>query len=1075
VSIVDESLFGNSLPPWISFFENSPLEALDELFSNTYYQGSLNTVEPEHLLLDWAFAIDSIEFREMLDSALAKWIAQRWNSNYQSIEPIDLTWHRALRVTALLEPAPEKAIAELQLRQDTAVSYLGPLVRSRACDPLGWYWATVSRDQPDERLVLQWFRLCNLVPGTPVFHGTWGLLGLQRAPGEDRAGFRVGVAAGLERYLRALARKVDEGSLGQREADQFARSAIRNLSNRYPFPYRWREYWSNVETAIPSRVRTWVMANWGDKAFQRVQRARGQLQGLSITRPSSEWVTRSNALAARLGNPADMVARDQAVQLLDEQRSYAYKTGDTYYIVRTLRRFSFIINEIDPRVSRNWAGEALEWDPWSSYSWNAVVAANSAAGNTDEAVRLSYEAIDRFPGDAIVRNWLGKVLRRAGRLEEAEAVYREMFERFPDDAFAGTGLGELLLVWGRLEEAEAVYRETLERFPSNTVVRNGLAMVLRRSGRLEDADAIYRETIERFPADMFARSGLAAVLLRAGRLDDAEAVYRETLQRFPGDRVTRNGLAVVLRKAGRLDEAEAVYRETLEQSSGDTFARNGLAVVLLRAGRLEEAEAVYRETLGQSSGDTVTRNGLAVVLLKAGRLEEAEAVYRETLERFPGDVVTRNGLAVVLLRAGRLEEAEAVNRETLQRFPGDEVTRNGLAVVLLRAGRLEEAEAVYRETVERFPGDTFARNGLAVVLLRAGRLEDAEAVYRETVERFPGDTFARNGLAAVLLRAGRLDEAEAVTPEMAEPIPDQAVTDTTLDALLHQAEQPEEAEAVTPEAAEPVPGQAVTDTALQQAEQSEDVGIVPADIVRDLPGAAASRYVDNSKSLRQTLRAGMRRAFMFKGEERNVLLRELIQAADGFLNVNSHDVDALYAKAEALQALGSHVELEALLRSLPDYVSERPEFQAMWGRLQLAVLVANKPQPFDRAVVSSVVTPWDSAARSAPQLRGVAATARLRAANAMMDGTELNEFRQEATANVSRLISRQSQSSAPVHQENELAIWWANAVGNAIGADKTSAALAYDEIAPKLERNISLLDTLDDELVSACRYIYAPR
>jgi tetratricopeptide (TPR) repeat protein len=734
VKAIDEGVFGDSRPPWIDFFAESPVKALDELFTNAYYHGTLNVVEPEDLLLDWATAIDSESFNEMLDSSIAKWIEQRWNDNSSVGNSIGLMWQRALRVTALLDTVPHKAIDALYLRRPTAISHLGPLIRNRACDPLGWYWASVSRAQVGESLVRQWFRLCKLVPGTPIFHGPWGLLGLQRVPGTDQGSFRIRVASGLEQYLRALEIKVQEQSLGRREAERFALSATQDLSRRYPFPNRWREYWSgNGDADLPSLVRRWVTMTWGTQAFRPP--AHKQRRDWLKQRNPAEWAGKARELAVRLRRSDDRTAKRDAEIVLDAQRSYALDTGNSYYIVRTLCQFSFILANRDNRTAAVWAEEAIDWEPWNAYCWSAMIAAKRAARDIEEAIRLSFEAIDRFPNDAVARNGLAEVLRAAGRLEEAQAVYQETINRFPNDAYA------------------------------------------------------------------------------------------------------RTGLAGVLRAAARAQEVEAGLPDTVEQVEDD---------------------------------------------------------------------------------AADLE-------------------------VLHAAAPAQEVEAGLPDTVEQVEDD------------------------------------------------------------------------------------------------------------------------------------AAEPNAESYASPRLLLRANIRRALLFKGQERHAFLQRLIAQADDLLKVNSYDVDALYTKAEALLALESYTGVDNLLTSLPQYIAERPDFQAIRGRLLMARLVASRPQPFDPSIVQSVVTSWDAASKSAAELRGVATVACLRAAATMVDGASLHELQESATADVSRLISRQSNLERTPQNTANLTAWWLTAVRHAVMANSTGEELTYEEIAPRLEQHASFLDSLDGELVGASRYVYAPK
>src|SRR5262249_35755036 len=268
-----EEVFKGAPPSWLTYFFGEPEAALDALLTGSYYHGSLNPVDPEHLLLDWASAIGKSaigkqDFNTRLADELSKWIDRRWGADDREVPCADEMWQRALRVTALLDPPPYDAIKTLRRQFDTSTARLGPMTRNPAHDPLGWYWATISRVQEDDALVSQWLRLCNLVPGTPVFHGHWGLLGLRRSPGADDREFRESVMLGLERYLTALDRKVEERSLRQRDATRFALGEIRDLLRTYLSQPRWRQYWS-TRGNLSTRVREWLTSAFGGSLFQR--------------------------------------------------------------------------------------------------------------------------------------------------------------------------------------------------------------------------------------------------------------------------------------------------------------------------------------------------------------------------------------------------------------------------------------------------------------------------------------------------------------------------------------------------------------------------------------------------------------------------------------------------------------------------------------------------------------------------------------------------------------------------------------------------------------------------------------
>jgi hypothetical protein len=388
-----------------------------------------------------------------------------------------------------------------------------------------------------------------------------------------------------------------------------------------------------------------------------------------------------------------------------------------------------------------------------------------------------------------------------------------------------------------------------------------------------------------------------------------------------------------------------------------------------------------------------------------------------------------------------------------------------------------------------------ARTGRAEVLKAAGRLDEAEDTYRETVRRFPGNVIARNGLAEVLKAAGqRADEAgqageageagqeTAPDAQAGAPGPGAAAPDQASPAAAPAADRPAEDAAGAQAGGDTT---AVDDTARDHTavdDTARDDTAVD-DTARDDTAVDDTAARDGTArddtavpSARASLRASMRRALVVsEADHRSDLLERVIAETDQTLSRNPHQADALYTKAEALLALGRYAEVERLLGLLPDYLSARPDLQAMLGRLRLARLIAASPQRFDRTVIQSVVAPWERAGRSARALRGVAAVARLRASTAMADGRELDELRTSAVEEVSGMVARDRR---PAEAGNDLALasWWMSNVRRTILAGAPAdEAPSYESVSPAVEAGLSQLDALDDELVSASRYTYAPR
>ncbi|KAA9376026.1 tetratricopeptide repeat protein [Microbispora cellulosiformans] len=681
-----EEAFSEGVPRWLTFFTREPQNALTALFEMTFYHGHLNTVEPDVLLTDWASSI-SQQFHEALDREMSVWFAERWRKTDRVPATADFTWQFALRSAANLKSVPHSTIGVLREHFHDAPRRIGTMTRNRASDPIGWYWLALSRVQPDDALVRHWFRLCNLVPGTPPFHGRWGLIGLRRAPDRSDVGFPVLALAGLRQFLLALNDYVEQRIIHPSTARSLALiecQALVRASSSAAWP---REIWGSLED-LPKQPMAWVTAILGTQP-SAAARKRHRWSGM---RPAKDWRQRADEIVSMLSADAKrgLIA---AYELLEEQRAYNEASGVTYGLVRSLCRFAKLLAPYREHVplAITWAEEARNLEPWNAYTWATATRGWALGGNFDAAVSLGFEALDRFPDDPVVRNGLADVLKLAGRYEEAEAVYREALDRFPDNPVVRNGLADVLKLAGRYEEAEAVYREAFRLFPKNAFGWCGLADVLKLVGRYEEAEALYREALTLFPKNSFVWCGLADVLKLAGRYDEAEAVYREALGLFPREPVVRNGLADVLKLAGRYDEAEAVYREALGLFPGDPVVRSGLADVLKVQGRTEEAADV------RDVGDSDT-----LLLGRPSTVSEEALVARPTVTTAP-EAPNSPSLRAVIRRAITLkgeERRQELERvlvdidEVLAQFGTDSDALYAKLEVLLVLKRQEEADAL---------------------------------------------------------------------------------------------------------------------------------------------------------------------------------------------------------------------------------------------------------------------------------------------------------------------------------------------------------------------------------------------
>jgi len=247
-----------AVPEWFQDFDLDPFEAVDAALWRRYYFGNLNAADPADLLIDWARGIGNRnDFIGRLDNALAQWVHRTWGQKpepdgQKSRAMTAMAWLRLGEVVAHVD-ALQKAPRALRQYFDDRENYLEPLCQGPSRDPLGSYLYAVARHQEDRSLESVWWNYCDLVAGIPHYHGLYGVWGLRRLPPAteaERGRFRKEVAEGLARLAVGLHRRSLDGSLSSDEAQaEFKRVAHLTLA-AYPFPERWREYWSSYISSV---------------------------------------------------------------------------------------------------------------------------------------------------------------------------------------------------------------------------------------------------------------------------------------------------------------------------------------------------------------------------------------------------------------------------------------------------------------------------------------------------------------------------------------------------------------------------------------------------------------------------------------------------------------------------------------------------------------------------------------------------------------------------------------------------------------------------------------------------------
>ena len=202
-------------------------------------------------------------------------------------------------------------------------------------------------------------------------------------------------------------------------------------------------------------------------------------------------------------------------------------------------------------------------------------------------------------------------------------TYRAAVDRAPGDLLLRSRLAEVHMSMGAHDAAAGQCRELLRRYPGNTAWQYLLGRALLRAGKTSEAIAQLESLLERRPLHVEALKVLGSALLKSGQDLQGVSAFRKALSIRPHDAGAHFHLARGLHRLRRTDEALAAVRRAVELQPSFADAHGALGVMLARRGRLEEAIAAYRKAVALAPENAASLHNLAKALMRVDRDKEA--------------------------------------------------------------------------------------------------------------------------------------------------------------------------------------------------------------------------------------------------------------------------------------------------------------------------------------------------------------------------------------------------------------------------------------------------------------------
>ncbi|HEY0142220.1 MAG TPA: tetratricopeptide repeat protein [Thermoanaerobaculia bacterium] len=313
--------------------------------------------------------------------------------------------------------------------------------------------------------------------------------------------------------------------------------------------------------------------------------------------------------------------------------------------------------------------EILEIDLSDTIPWQMKIAALCNSRRAAEALKLSEEAIARYPFSAGLVTQRGFVHLFAERdVDAAERDFLEAQEMGACGVLPWTGLGAVELQRGDTDRAEQFFRRALEiqRSPT-TLLNHALAIVASRdSSRLQTAEEICTTVLRMHAGNPCAIACLGSIAYFRGDRPRAEA-YLASVNPEDRDVEMTVNLGAVCARIGKYETAVAELEKALAEEPLHVRALVELSQVRLKQEKMAEARLAARRATDAAPDNSLGWRAAAEVAVAEGQHRTAEILLRDGLTRvaLQQSEQLHLDLARVLLRLGDTANDQIRYRDAL--------------------------------------------------------------------------------------------------------------------------------------------------------------------------------------------------------------------------------------------------------------------------------------------------------------------------------------------------------------------------------------------------------------------------
>ena len=605
---------------------------------------------------------------------------------------------------------------------------------------------------------------------------------------------------------------------------------------------------------------------------------------------------------------------DQAIAGFERMAKMFPQVPAVYYQLALARLAN---NETDKAVGN--LNQAVNLNPKFGDAILLLAEIQIRNGNVAPAIISLEQLTQQQPQIVSARLLLADAYRAQGRPDSAVQIYRELEKAYPQNPQVPLLLGTAFLQQKKNTEARMEFDHALELAPDYLPALEQAVNLDLMEKQYAAAQQRVQQQAGQNPKAAALQLLLAKVLVARGDTNQAESALLKAIELQPDSQLAYLMLAQLYTAANQNQKALADLQAALAKNPKDVAALMLMGITYSAEKDYKDARDAYEKLLAIAPNNGVAINNLACLYAEhLGQFDKAYQLARQARNLAPTDPSIADTLGWILYQKGQYSSALSLLRESADKLYAVPEAQFHLGMTYYMMGDEANARTAFQRALlpnEDFPQKNECNQCLAVLAIDAKTAgPDTRAWLEKRTANQPNDPVALARLAAIYQREGTMDKAIATYEAALQANPQNVMAMVNL-ARLYAPQDPQKAFNLAKAAYKLTPNDPlVTHTlgrlafltgdyewSLNLLQLTAQVQPQNPEVLYDLGEAfySVGRVPDARIAVQNALQTGA--AFSRTNEAKRFLA--MTDLAD-----------------KPAQALAAQSQVEAILKSVPDYV-----------------------------------------------------------------------------------------------------------------------------------------------------------